>query len=144
MLLLSTGQSCHQGAAAQRAEGVHQQGALQRGLRRVSHRPLGLARGLARALQPAHGHAGQRRRQRRARSHESAHRCVLPCLLWEALPCASFLTHCIQIEEIGIFFLSSPWAWCLLLAVESCSAGVMRAGEGDAVLQVRARQGLGL
>lgn len=81
MLLFSTGKSCHQGAAAQRAEGVHQQGALQRGLRRVSHCPLGLARGLARALQPPHGDAGQRRCQRRARSHESAHRCVLPWLL---------------------------------------------------------------
>lgn len=89
MLLFPAGQSCNQGAAAQRAEGVHQQGALQRGLRRVRHRPLGLARGLARALQPPHGDAGQRGCQRSARGHEGAHRCVGvmddPALLWEAV-----------------------------------------------------------
>lgn len=128
-MLFSTGQSCNQGAAAQRAEGVHQQGALQRGLRRVRHRPLGLAWGLARALQPPHGDAGQRGCQRSARGHEGAHRCVR---LWLTQPCcgkllklclvASVVSRSIQIEEIGIFFLSSPW--CLLLAVGSCAQQV--------------------
>lgn len=75
-MLSPAGQGGDPGAAAPRAARVHQQSALERGLRRVRHRALGLARGLARALQPADGDAGQRGCQRRARSHEGAHRSV--------------------------------------------------------------------
>lgn len=73
-LLSSPGKGRHPGTVAQRPEGIHKQGALQRGLRGVSHRTLGLARGLATALQPAHGDAGERRRERRPRCHAGADR----------------------------------------------------------------------
>lgn len=70
----SAGEGGHPGAAARRAAGVDKQGALQRGLRRVGHRPLGLAGGLAPALQPAHGDAGERGPARRPRGHARADR----------------------------------------------------------------------
>lgn len=70
------GQSRHQRAAAGRPAGGHQQSALQRGVRRVGHCPLGLARGLAAALHPADGDAGQRGCQCCARGHEGPHRSV--------------------------------------------------------------------
>lgn len=68
------GQSCHQRAAARRAAGGHQQSSLQRRVRHLSHRALGLARGVATAIHAADGDAGQRRRQCRARGHEGPHR----------------------------------------------------------------------
>lgn len=74
----SAGQGRHPGAVAQRLEGVGEQGALQCGLRGVSHRALGLARSLAPALQPAHGDAGERGPPRRPRSHARAHRYQKP------------------------------------------------------------------
>lgn len=149
MVLFSPGKSCYSGAAAQRAEGVHQQSALERGLRRVRHRPLGLARGLARALQPPHGDAGQRGCQRRARSHEGAHRCVgsragQGC--WKKLlrlflvPVFCRVSSELRKLEFSSSLLLSlvPVTGCGIM----CSAGVVRAGEGGAVLQLRAQQGL--
>lgn len=130
LLLLSTGKSCYQGAAAQRAEGVHQQGALQCRLRCVGHRPLGLARGLARALQPAHGDAGQRRCQCGARSHESAHRsvaamagpgCSRQLFRLFLVPLSCHVSSKLRKSE---FSSSLPWAWCLLLALELCAQQV--------------------
>lgn len=56
--LPTAGQSRHQELTAQRPARIHQQGAIQRRVRRVSHRTLGLARGLAAALHPADGNVG--------------------------------------------------------------------------------------
>lgn len=141
MVLFPAGQGCHQGAAARGAAGVHQQGALQRGLRRLRHRALGLARGLARALQPPHGDAGQRRPQRRARGHEGAHRSVAAVDGLFRLFLVPVLCH-ISSKLKEVEFSSSlplvPVACCGIV----CSAGVVRAGEGGAVLQVKAQQGL--
>lgn len=80
--LCTPGQSRYQRAAAERPAGGHQQSPLQRGVRRVRYRPLGLARGLAAALHPADGDAGQRGCQCCAWGHEGPHRSVATLMVF--------------------------------------------------------------